>query len=80
MQILVIDFATPLVITDVHLTGGSRIMEFHLVQMSSTAMDMTACQIVDAIGTGTDINSFPGNGILKIASIEQVKSAECVDV
>ena len=52
-------------------------MEFHLVQMSSTAMDMTACQIVDAIGSGTDINSFPGNGILNIASIDQIKSAEC---
>jgi len=74
MQILVIDFATPLVITDVHLTGGQRFMEFHLVKMSSTAMDMTACQIVDAIGSGTDINSFTGNEILNIASIEQVKS------
>jgi len=48
--------------------------------MSSTAMDMTACEIVNAIGTGTDINSFPGSGILKVASLDQVKSAECVDV
>lgn len=44
-------------------------MEFHLVDSASSAVDMSACGIVDEINGGIDINSFPDGGIKKIATL-----------
>ena len=48
-NILVVDFASTMIITDIFNAGGKYKMQFYAVDPSSAAMGLTACGLRDAV-------------------------------